>query len=156
MSYPIGGFTLSLELDFYQMMIQPMRDELTDIGFRELRSAEEVDEAMANKQGTTLVVVNSVCGCAGGIARPAVAMALESDKRPDHLVTVFAGQDKDATERARSFFTDMPPSSPSMFLFKEGALVGVLHRHDIEGSRADLVAGKLMALFDQYCTAKSN
>lgn len=147
---------MSLELDFYQMMIQPMRDELTDVGFRELRSADEVDEIMSNKTGTTLFVVNSVCGCAGGIARPAVAMALESAKLPDRLVTVFAGQDKDATERARSFFTDMPPSSPSMFLFKDGELVGVLHRGDIEGSRADVVAGKLMALFDAYCTSKVN
>lgn len=147
---------MSMELDFYQMMIQPMRDELTDIGFRELRSAEEVDEVMADKTGTTLVVVNSVCGCAGGIARPAVALALESDHRPDRLVTVFAGQDKDATARAREFFTDMPPSSPSFFLFKNGELVGVLHRHDIEGSRADIVAGKLMSLFDKYCDAVTN
>src|SRR5579875_2012031 len=115
------------------MMIQPMRDELTQVGFRELRTGEEVDEVMADKQGTVLFVVNSVCGCAGGIARPGVALALNNDKVPDRLVTVFAGQDKEATERARSFFTDMPPSSPSMFLFKDGALVGVLHRSDIEG-----------------------
>ncbi|WAH38456.1 BrxA/BrxB family bacilliredoxin [Alicyclobacillus dauci] len=147
---------MSLELDFYQMMIQPMRDELTQVGFRELRSAEEVDEIMADKAGTTLFVVNSVCGCAGGIARPGVAMALENDKLPDRLVTVFAGQDKEATERARSFFTSMPPSSPSMFLFKDGSLVGVLHRSDIEGSSAQAVAGKLKALFDEYCTAKVN
>ncbi|SDW00872.1 putative bacilliredoxin, YphP/YqiW family [Alicyclobacillus hesperidum] len=151
-----GGVLVSLELDFYQMMIQPMRDELTNIGFRELRTAEEVDEVMADKTGTTFFVVNSVCGCAGGIARPAVAMALENDRRPDRLVTVFAGQDKEATARAREFFTDMPPSSPSFFLFKDGELVGVLHRSDIEGSRADIVAGKLMALFDKYCEAKTN
>lgn len=147
---------VSLELDFYQMMIQPMRDELTDVGFRELRSAEAVDEVMAHKTGTTLFVVNSVCGCAGGIARPAVSMALESDRLPDRLVTVFAGQDKDATERARSFFTDMPPSSPSMFLFKDGELVGVLHRGDIEGSRAEIVAGRLVDMFDKYCAPKTN
>jgi putative YphP/YqiW family bacilliredoxin len=147
---------VSLELDFYQMMIQPMRDELTQVGFRELRTADEVDEVMANTTGTTLFVVNSVCGCAGGIARPGVAMALENDKLPDRLVTVFAGQDKDATERARSFFTDMPPSSPSMFLFKDGSLVGVLHRGDIEGSSAERVASKLKALFDAHCEAKSN
>jgi len=147
---------VSLELDFYQMMIQPMRDELTDVGFRELRSAEEVDEVMANKTGTTLFIVNSVCGCAGGIARPAVAAALENAKLPDRLVTVFAGQDKDATERARSFFTDMPPSSPSMFLFKDGDLVGILQRGDIEGSRAEIVSEKLKALFDAYCTANAH
>lgn len=147
---------MSLELDFYQMMIQPMRDELTQVGFRELRTADEVDEVMADKAGTTLFVVNSICGCAGGIARPAVAMALENSKLPDRLVTVFAGQDKDATERARSFFTDMPPSSPSMFLFKDGSLVGVLHRSDIEGSTADAVAAKLTALFNEFCEAKTN
>lgn len=145
---------MSLELDFYQMMIQPMRDELTQVGFQELRSANEVDEVMADQKGTVLFVVNSVCGCAGGIARPGVAMALEHDKLPDKLVTVFAGQDKDATERARSFFTDMPPSSPSVFLFKDGELVGVLHRSDIEGSSPNVVAAKLKALFDEYCAAK--
>ncbi|MFD1676879.1 BrxA/BrxB family bacilliredoxin [Alicyclobacillus fodiniaquatilis] len=147
---------MSLELDFYQMMVQPMRDELTQIGFRELLTAEEVDEVMADKAGTTLFVVNSVCGCAGGIARPGVAMALENDKLPDRLVTVFAGQDKEATARAREFFTDMPPSSPSMFLFKDGSLAGVLHRSDIEGSSADAVAAKLVALFNQYCEAKAS
>lgn len=147
---------MSLELDFYQMMIQPMRDELTQVGFEELRSAAQVDEVMAESNGTVLFVVNSVCGCAGGIARPGVAMALENDKLPDRLVTVFAGQDKDATERARSFFTDMPPSSPSMFLFKDGSLVGVLHRGDIEGSQPQFVASKLKTLFDQYCASKAN
>jgi len=142
---------MSLELDFYAMMVQPMRDELTQLGFTELRTPEAVDEALQNKDGTTLVVVNSVCGCAGGIARPAVALALNNDKRPDRLTTVFAGQDKDATIRARQYFEGMPPSSPSMFLFKDGRLSGVLHRSDIEGSDATHVAAKLVALFDQYC-----
>lgn len=142
---------MGLELDFYQMMVQPMRDELTQVGFTELRTAEAVDEVMADKSGTTLVFVNSVCGCAGGIARPAVGMALESANKPDKLVTVFAGQDKDATLRAREYFTGMPPSSPSMFFFKDGELVDVLHRHNIEGSNAELVAGRLQAMFDQYC-----
>lgn len=147
---------MSLELDFYQMMIQPMRDELTQIGFAELRTAEEVDEVMRNQKGTTLVVVNSVCGCAGGIARPGVAIALQSDKRPDRLVTVFAGQDKDATVRAREFFEGLPPSSPSMFLFKDGQLVGALHRSDIEGTSAQHVAAQLQALFTQHCAPASH
>ncbi|MDP9727296.1 BrxA/BrxB family bacilliredoxin [Alicyclobacillus tolerans] len=142
---------MSLELDFYAMMVQPMRDELTQLGFQELRNAQEVDEAMKDKQGTMLVVVNSICGCAGGIARPAVALALQNDKKPDRLVTVFAGQDKDATARAREYFEGMPPSSPSMFLFKDGKLVGVLHRSNIEGSDAHHVAAHLVALFDEYC-----
>ncbi|QRF23048.1 BrxA/BrxB family bacilliredoxin [Alicyclobacillus sp. TC] len=142
---------MSLELDFYAMMVQPMRDELTQLGFQELRNAQEVDEAMKDKQGTMLVVVNSICGCAGGIARPAVALALHNDKKPDRLVTVFAGQDKDATARAREYFEGMPPSSPSMFLFKDGKLVGVLHRSNIEGSDAHHVAAHLVALFDEYC-----
>jgi len=147
---------VSLELDFYQMMIQPMRDELTSIGFQELRTPEDVDAVMAEKTGTTFVVVNSVCGCAGGIARPAVAMALRNDRRPDRLVTVFAGQDKEATARAREYFVGQPPSSPSFFLFKDGELVGVLHRSDIEGSTPERVAEKLVALFDQYCEPKTN
>jgi putative YphP/YqiW family bacilliredoxin len=142
---------MSLELDFYAMMVQPMRDELTQIGFTELRSSEAVDEVMKETDGTTLVVVNSVCGCAGGIARPGVAMALEGSKRPDRIVTVFAGQDKDATERARQFFEGMPPSSPSMFLFKDGKLVDGLHRLDIEGTSAEHVASRLEGMFTQYC-----
>ena len=142
---------MSLELDFYAMMVQPMRDELTQIGFQELRTAQEVDEVMSEKTGTTLFVVNSVCGCAGGIARPGVVMAIHNDKRPDRLVTVFAGQDKDATLRAREFFTDMPPSSPSVFLFKDGNLVGVLHRSDIEGTSAEHVASRLRSMFDENC-----
>ncbi|MCL6626917.1 MAG: BrxA/BrxB family bacilliredoxin [Alicyclobacillus shizuokensis] len=142
---------MAMELDFYAMMVQPMRDELTQIGFRELRTPEEVDEALQKQEGTTLVFVNSVCGCAGGIARPAAGQALQHDKRPDNLVTVFAGQDKEATARAREYFEGLPPSSPSMFLFKDGKLVGALHRHDIEGSDAETVAGKLKSLFDEFC-----
>lgn len=142
---------MSMELDFYAMMVQPMRDELTQNGFQELRTAEAVDEVIAEKTGTTLFFVNSVCGCAGGIARPATSMALENDKRPDRLVTVFAGQDKEATARAREFFVGMPPSSPSMFLFKDGEVVGVLHRSDIEGSDAEHVSARLVELFNQYC-----
>jgi putative YphP/YqiW family bacilliredoxin len=143
---------MSLELDFYAMMIQPMRDELTQIGFRELKTAEEVDEVLADKSGTTLVVVNSICGCAGGIARPGVAAALESGPKPDRLVTVFAGQDKEATARAREFFVNIPPSSPSMFLFKDGKLVDMLHRSDIEGHSAPHVAERLQSMFAEYCS----
>ncbi|QQE77431.1 BrxA/BrxB family bacilliredoxin [Alicyclobacillus sp. SO9] len=144
---------MSLELDFYAMMVQPMRDELTEIGFRELRTAEEVDEALGNKDGTTLVFVNSVCGCAGGIARPAAGMALQSEVHPDNLVTVFAGQDKDATKRAREQYINMPPSSPSIFLFKNGEVVDALHRSDIEGFDADVVAARLQEMFKQHCAA---
>ncbi len=142
---------MSLELDFYAMMIQPMRDELTQIGFRELKTPEEVDSVMDNKSGTTLVVVNSVCGCAGGIARPGIAMALENERRPDNLVTVFAGQEKEATARAREYFENNPPSSPSVWLFKDGQLVNQLHRSDIEGTSAQHVAGRLKEMFNTYC-----
>lgn len=142
---------MSLELDFYAMMIQPMRDELTQVGFRELKTPEEVDQVMESKDGTTLVVVNSVCGCAGGIARPGIAMSLESEKHPDNLVSVFAGQDKEATARAREYFGNNPPSSPSVWLFKDGQLVNQLHRSDIEGTSAAHVAGRLKEMFNQYC-----
>lgn len=142
---------MSLELDFYAMMIQPMRDELTQIGFRELKTPEEVDSVMDNKSGTTLVVVNSVCGCAGGIARPGIAMALENERLPDNLVTVFAGQEKEATARAREYFENNPPSSPSVWLFKDGQLVNQLHRSDIEGTSAQHVAGRLKEMFNTYC-----
>lgn len=144
---------MSMELDFYAMMIQPMRDELTQIGFRELRTAAEVDSVLGEEQGTTLVFVNSVCGCAGGIARPAAGLALQGKYRPDRLVTVFAGQDKEATQRAREFLVDLPPSSPSIFLFKDGKLVGAVHRSDIEGVDAETVAARLQDLFAQYCAA---
>jgi len=146
---------MSLELDFYAMMVQPMRDELTQVGFSELRTADAVENVLNEKAGTTLVVVNSVCGCAGGIARPGVAMALDNGKRPDRLVTVFAGQDRDATARARDFFQGLPPSSPSMFLFKDGNMVSALHRHDIEGSTAEHVASRLQGMFNDYCDGKA-
>ncbi|SFV04128.1 putative bacilliredoxin, YphP/YqiW family [Alicyclobacillus macrosporangiidus] len=142
---------MTMELDFYAMMVQPMRDELTQIGFEELRTPEEVDRVMQEKTGTTLVFVNSVCGCAGGIARPGVALALQQENRPDRLVTVFAGQDKEATARAREYFENNPPSSPSIWLFKDGKLVDQLHRSDIEGTSAEHVADRLRAMFNQYC-----
>lgn len=147
---------MTLELDFYAMMIQPMRDELTQMGFTELRTPDAVDSVMKDKSGTTMVVVNSICGCAGGIARPGVALALQHDKLPDHLVTVFAGQDRDATQRAREFMVGQPSSSPSVWLFKDGKLVDMLHRSDIEGTDAQRVAVRLQSMFDEHCTSSTH
>ncbi|RMH18897.1 MAG: BrxA/BrxB family bacilliredoxin [Acidobacteria bacterium] len=133
------------------LLVKPMRDELTGIGFRELTTAEEVDQWMAEKEGTALLVINSVCGCAAGMARPGVRLALEHPARPQRLATVFAGQDAEATARARGYFADIPPSSPSMALFKDGELVYFVPRHRIEGRDAEAVAQDLRAAFDQYC-----
>ena len=133
-----------------EYFVAPMRAELTDLGIEELRTAEAVDEALA-RTGTTLVVVNSVCGCAAGKARPGIAMALGHDVKPDHLTTVFAGADIDATERARSYFTGYPPSSPAVALLQDGQLVYMMERRQIEGAPADVIARQLMAAFAQYC-----
>src|SRR3977135_2778158 len=130
---------------------QPMREELTRIGFQELRTPAEVDAVLGSTQDTTLVVVNSVCGCAARNARPAATLALEHARRPRRLLTVFAGQDADATERARSYFTGYPPSSPQMGLFKDGALVFMLERKNIEGRPAQDIAADLIGAFDKYC-----
>lgn len=121
------------------------------MGFRELTTAGEVDEFMAERSGTSLLMVNSVCGCAAGMARPGLRQALEVAVKPDRLGTVFAGQDVDATERARSYFADYPPSSPSIVLFKDGELVHFVPRHQIEGRTADMVAEALAAAFDEHC-----
>ena len=130
----------------------PMREELTRIGFEELRTAEQVDERLKDAKGTTLVVVNSICGCAARMARPGVALALQSaTAKPDHLTTVFAGQDRDATERARSYFTGYPPSSPSIALMKDGALVHMLERRNIEGRTAEAIAEELRGALERYC-----
>jgi len=131
-------------------LVQPMREELTRIGFEELKTPEEVDAAL-RRSGTTLVVVNSVCGCAAGRARPGVALALQSATRPDHLVTVFAGMEIEATERARSYFAPYPPSSPQIALLKEGKLVFMLERKDIEGRMPEDIARDLRAAFEQHC-----
>lgn len=136
-------------------MVQPMREELTRIGFKELRTAAEVDEAMRTAKGATLLVVNSVCGCAAGMARPGVALALTHDVVPDNLVTVFAGQDAEATAQARSYIKGYPPSSPSMALFKDGELVFMLQRYQIEGHTAEQVAAQLISAFEKYCNAKA-
>jgi len=133
-------------------LVKPMRAELTQIGFDELRMPSEVDERLTEK-GTTLVVVNSICGCAARMARPAVRMALEeSSAKPEHLTTVFAGQDKDATERARGYFTGYPPSSPSIALLRDGQLVFMLERWQIEGRPAPEIAADLKSAFEEHCT----
>ncbi len=132
-------------------MVEPMRKELTSIGVQELRNAGEVDQAIRECEGTLLVVVNSVCGCAAGGARPGVALALKHSQLPDKTVTVFAGQDKEATERARSYFVGYPPSSPSVALLRNGEVVAMVPRHEIEGYSPQQIATKLTAIFDQFC-----
>lgn len=133
-----------------QDVVRVGREDMRDAGYEETRTPEEVDAAFA-REGTTLVMVNSVCGCAGGIARPAASHAIHYDKRPNHLVTVFAGQDREATERARTYFEGEPPSSPSFALMKDGEFVTMLGRHDIEGFSAIDVMNKLQVLFDEHC-----
>jgi putative YphP/YqiW family bacilliredoxin len=137
-----------------EFLIAPMREELTDVGFTELRTAAEVDQAVAEK-GTTLVVVNSVCGCAAGKARPGIARAMQHATRPDRAVTVFAGADIEATDRARGYFTGYPPSSPSLGILRDGKLVYMMERHQIEGNTADGIAAALTAAFDKYCATQN-
>ncbi|MFG0318092.1 MAG: BrxA/BrxB family bacilliredoxin [Planctomycetota bacterium JB042] len=132
--------------------VQPMRDELTDVGFTELRTAEDVDAALGEKSGSTVVVINSVCGCAAGGARPGVSFALQNAKIPDRLVTVFAGQDKAAVRRVREHLSQFPPSSPFIAVLKDGAPVHVMQRTDIEGKDAGMVARELSAAFDANCS----
>ena len=132
-------------------LVEPMRKELTSLGVEELRTPEEVDSALKQSDGTVLVVVNSVCGCAAGGARPGVALALKHSKLPKKSVTVFAGQDKEATDRARSYFTGFPPSSPSMALMRDGEVVAMVSRHEIEGHSPQEIAQKLTGIFDKYC-----
>lgn len=134
-------------------LVQPMREELTSIGVQELRNPVEVDAFMGNKSGTALVVVNSVCGCAAGMARPGVKLALQSDVKPDRAATVFAGQDLDATQRAREYFGQFPPSSPSIALFKDGQVVHFVPRHQIEGRNAVDLANALVAAFQKHCVS---
>ncbi len=132
-------------------MVVPMREELTCIGVEELKTANDVDRELQVQQGTTLVVVNSICGCAAGRMRPGVRAALQNSSRPDRAFSVFAGQDLDATERARSYFTGYPPSSPSLALFREGKLVHMMQRSDIEHRDAADIASELKRVFDQQC-----
>jgi putative YphP/YqiW family bacilliredoxin len=137
-------------MPYPEMLVRPMREELTRLGVEELKSADEVESALT-AEGTTLVVVNSVCGCAARNARPAVAMALQHEKRPTRATTVFAGQDVEATTRARDFFHGYPPSSPSIALLKDGEVVYMMERHGIEGRDADEIATDLADAFDRYC-----
>jgi len=134
-----------------EMMVKPMREELTRLGVQELKTVSDVDTILGQGEGTTLVFVNSVCGCAAAGARPALAMALQHPAKPAKVVTVFAGVDTDATQRARSFFSDYQPSSPSIALLKDGEVVHFIHRHMIEGRGPQQVAADLVAAFDKYC-----
>lgn len=132
-------------------LVAPMAKELTDFGFDSLTTPQEVTEKIQNSTGTSLVVVNSVCGCAAGMARPGVKLSLQNDKKPGNLYTVFAGVDKEATETARDFMLPYPPSSPSIALFKDGKLVHMIERHHIEGNSADAIAGHLKKVYDHFC-----
>jgi bacilliredoxin len=138
-------------MPYPELMIRPMREELTRLGIEEARTPEAVDEAIEQTKGTLLVVVNSVCGCAAGKARPGIAMALKHATRPDRAITVFAGADPAATDRARQHFTGYPPSSPSIALIKDGRLVYMLQRSEIEGRDAPAIAQELTRAFDQHC-----
>jgi len=136
-----------------ERLVTPMRNELTRLGVKEMRTVDDVDRELQAADGTTLVVVNSVCGCSARMARPAVAMALENPIKPAKLTTVFAGQDADATQRVREYFTGYPPSSPQIALFKDGDLVFMLERWQIEGRHAEEIAHDLVNAFNRYCAA---
>ncbi|MDR1988791.1 MAG: BrxA/BrxB family bacilliredoxin [Acidobacteriaceae bacterium] len=142
-------------MPYPERFVAPMRAELTSLGIEELRSAADVDAAVKETRGTLLVVVNSVCGCAAGRARPGLALALRAGARPDRLTSVFAGFDVEATDRARHYFTGMRPSSPSVALLRDGALVYMLERHQIESRDADHIAQELSAAFERYCQPES-
>ena len=139
-------------MPYSEILIKPMREDLTRIGVEETRTPEQVEEAVSNKKGTLLVVVNSVCGCSAGRARPGVAMALQNAARPDRAITVFAGADIEATAKARAYFAPYPPSSPQVALFKDGQLVFMLERHQIENRFAEQIAEELTQAFDRFCT----
>lgn len=138
-------------MPYPEMLVAPMRAELTHSGFEELKSPEDVKSALEGSEGTALLVVNSVCGCAAGAARPGVLHSLQSDKKPDHLYTVFAGQDMEATAEARQYLLPYPPSSPSIGLFKEGKLVHFIERHHIEGRSAQMISDHLKQVYQQFC-----
>jgi putative YphP/YqiW family bacilliredoxin len=138
-------------MPYPEMLIHPMREDLTRLGVEEMRTADAVDETVKNTKGTLMVVVNSVCGCAAGKARPGVALALQHEVKPDRVATVFAGADIEATERARSYFSGFGPSSPSIAILKDGELVYMLERYQIEGRDATQIAGELTKAFDEHC-----
>jgi putative YphP/YqiW family bacilliredoxin len=139
-------------MPYPELMIRPMREELTRLGVEEARTPEAVDEAVKETQGTLMIVVNSVCGCAAGKARPGIALALQHTPRPERAITVFAGADTAATERARSYFAGYPPSSPSVAILRDGRLIYMLQRSDIETRDAPAIAEELTRAFDQHCT----
>jgi putative YphP/YqiW family bacilliredoxin len=138
-----------------EYLIAPMREELTRLGVQELRTAAAVDETLTKTPGTVMVIVNSVCGCAAGKARPGIALALEHAVKPDLVTTVFAGADVEATDRARQYFTGYPPSSPSVAILRDGKLLYMMERHDIENRTAGLIAGDLIGAFERYCASQT-
>ncbi|AST07325.1 hypothetical protein AF2641_10795 [Anoxybacillus flavithermus] len=138
--------------EYMRQVVQPMRDELVNGGFKELRTSEEVEQFMEQVEGTTFVVINSVCGCAAGLARPAAVQAVQmSEKKPNHLVTVFAGQDREATAKMREYFTGIEPSSPSMALLKGKEVVHFIPRHDIEANSLENIMQNIMQAFEKHC-----
>jgi putative YphP/YqiW family bacilliredoxin len=139
------------DVPYPEMLIAPMRGEMTAMGAKELRTAADVDAAVKNTPGTLMIVVNSVCGCAAGKARPGIAMALQNDIKPDVLATVFAGGDMEATDRARGYFTGYPPSSPSVGILRDGKLVYMLERREIESKSAEMIAAELTTAFERIC-----
>ena len=139
-----------------EIMLVPMREELTKVGVQELKTAEEVDRTLRSEPGTVMVVVNSICGCAAGRMRPAVRAALQNAARPDKVYSVFAGQDTAATERARSYFTGYPPSSPSIAILRDGKLLYMMERRDIERREAPEIAAELKGAFEKFCAAAAN
>jgi putative YphP/YqiW family bacilliredoxin len=136
-------------MPYPELMVRPMREDLTRIGVTELTTADDVDRFMSDTSGTAMLVINSVCGCAAGAARPAVAMAIENKARPDRVATVFAGQDAEATQQARSYFPQLPPSSPAIILLRHGELFEYIPRHAIEGRQPDVIANALKQMFEQ-------
>ena len=138
-------------MPYPEYLVAPMREELTSLGIKELRTAEAVDQAVQSTPGTLMIVVNSVCGCAAGKARPGIALALNHPVTPDVSATVFAGADTGATDRARQYFTGYPPSSPSVGILKGGKLVYLMERHQIESRSAEMIANDLVAAFDKHC-----
>ena len=141
-------------MTYHEMMVKPMREEVTRLGVTELRTVADVDAALAPGEGTVMVFVNSVCGCAAGGARPALGMALQHAVKPQHLYTVFAGQDLEATARVRSYFADYQPSSPSVAIMRDGEVVHFIHRHMIEGRPPHLLAADLVTAFEKVCPAE--
>jgi putative YphP/YqiW family bacilliredoxin len=142
-------------MPYSEIMIRPMREELTRLGAEELKTVEDVDRTIGESKGTLMVVVNSICGCAAGKARPGIARALQHGVRPDRIATVFAGADIEATEKARSYFTGYRPSSPSIALLKDGQLVYMMERHQIEGRGPEQIAQELTQAFDEHCATST-